>query len=223
MKTIYDQLASFENQKDHPFGFAEKRFEWKKMYNNGNDLKKHKRNLNRSKDNLEGGIGRFISRNERENEKEGKTDFNLFKNYNQYAGRNKNRYIKYLNLNSQRVIQPEKDNEIKKINKKRTYHSQEKNLLHTTGGRITTLFNKTPLKIQNKTKKMFYDSVDYGRRKDTNYFAEEFLNDKNYNRIPGVDRKHLIPRAHIESQSSSLCDPGRRRHYLCYKNRVVFG
>ena len=68
---------------------------------------------------------------------------------------------------------------------------------------------------------MFYDSVDYGRRKDTNYFAEEFLNDKNYNRIPGVKRKHLIPSAHIESQSSNLCAPGRR-HYLCYKNRVVF-
>ena len=49
-------------QKSHPFGIAEKRFNWVEIYCNGNDLTNHKKLFNRKKDNLEGGIGYYFSR-----------------------------------------------------------------------------------------------------------------------------------------------------------------
>ena len=212
------QMANYEKQKAHPFGMGEKRFEWTKFFSNGNDLKKHKRKINRSIDNLEGGIGKFLSRNRVENDKEQKTAF-LLNNYNKFANRNRNRnkLIKYLSLNSQRVIEPEKDTEIKKPNKKRTYRSQEKNLLHSSGGRITSLLNKTPLKYEYKGRKTFYNSVDYGIKKDTDYFSDEFLNDRKYNRIPGVKRKHISHKLNLETKPLE----GRKR-YLCYNNQIIF-
>ena len=208
-------MLSTENQKSHPFGLAEKRFEWANNYSNGNDLKKHKKFLNKTKDNLEGGIGRFLNRIIRENEMKREREKNL--SNNKYINRNKG--YKNLNLNSQRVIYPEKDTEIKKVNKKRTYRSQEKNLLHTTDGRITSLLKKTPLKFINKGKKMNC-SVEYGRKKDTNLFSDEFLNDKKYNRIPGVKRKHLTHKVNIETQPLDIFANGRK-HFSYYKNKPL--
>ena len=121
---------------------------------------------------------------------------------------------KYLRLNSQRVIFPDKDTEIKKVKKKRTYGSLEKNLMHTTDGRITSLLDKTPLNIRNKGKKMFHNSIDYGRRKDTNVFSDEFLNDRSYNRIPGVTRKHLIHKVNIETKPKDEFGAGRKHFYF---------
>ena len=188
-------MASYENQKFHPFGIAEQRFKWAKIYSNGNDLKNHKKIILRNKDNLDGGIGSFLTRNEIENEKGKVSQTNLFKNRI-----SKNKAPNYLKFNSQRVIHPEKDTEVKKINKKRTYESQEKNLIYSSNGSITSLLNKTPLHFKNRGKKIFNNFVEYGRKKDTNLFSEEFLNDKTYNRIPGVTRKHLIHKVNIESQ-----------------------
>ena len=210
MKNIYTQMVDNENQKSRAFGISEKRFDWVNNYSNGNDLKNHKKIIRKVKDNLDGGIGRFLNRIKIENEKE--TDNNLLKN----KMRNKSLH-KYLNLNSQRVIYPEKDTEIKKVNKKRTYGSQEGNLLHTTNGRITSLFDKTPLYFKHKGKKMLNNSVDYGRKKDTDLFSDEFLNDKEYNRIPGVKRKHLIQKVNIESQPLDPFFSGRKHFYYYYK------
>lgn len=209
-------MLSSENQKSHPFGLAEKRFEWANNYSNGNDLKKHKKLLNKTKDNLEGGIGRFLNRIIRENEMEREREKNSPNN--KYI--NKKKEYKYLNLNSQRVIYPEKDTEIKKVNKKRTYRSQEKNLLHTTDGRITSLLEKTPLQFNNKGKKMLNSSVEYGKKKDTNLFSDEFLNDKKYNRIPGVKRKHLIHKVNLETQPVDQFANGRK-HFSYYNNKPL--
>ena len=36
MKNLYTQMVDSENQKSHPFGIAEKRFNWINNYSNGN-------------------------------------------------------------------------------------------------------------------------------------------------------------------------------------------
>ena len=204
MKNIYTQMMNNEIQKSHPFGQSEKRFNWINNYSNGNDLKKHKK-IVRKKDNLEGGIGRFLTKNRFENEKQ--NEKNSFEN-------NPRKKNKLLNINSQRVINPEKDTEVKKVNKIRTYGSMEKDLLHTTDGRITTLLGKTPLNFKYRGKRTYNNSVDYGKRKDTNLFSEEFLNDKSYNRIPGVTRKHLTHKVNLETQQ--LDKQNDIRNYIYY-------
>ena len=178
MKRLYIQMINSENQKSHPFGYSEKRFYWMNNFSNVNH--KQKKYLTK-KDNLEGGIGCFLERIKKENEKEKETEKNILKN--KFSKKKK---PKYLDSNSQRVIYPEKNTEIKRINKKKAYGNQEDNLLHTTGGRLSSLFNKTPLHFKNKGKRTFSSSMDFGRKKDTNLFSDEFLNDKKYNRIPGV-------------------------------------
>jgi hypothetical protein len=204
MKNIYTQMVNNENQKFHPFGQSEKRFNWINNYSNGNDLKIHQK-IVRKKDNLEGGIGRFLTKNRIENEKQSEK--------NSFENNNKRKQNKLLNINSQRVIYPEKDIEVKKVNKIRTYESMRKNSLHNTDGRITTLLGKTPLNFKYRGKRTYNNSVDYGKRKDTNLFSEEFLNDKNYNRIPGVTRKHLIHKVNLETRQ--LDKQNRIRSYIC--------
>lgn len=204
-------MVNNEIQKSHPFGHTEKRFNWQK-YSNGNDLKRHKK-IVRMQDNLEGGIGRFLNRNRILNEREREREKNELKTHRNGSVE---RAHQYLNLNSQRVIYPEKDTEIQRVNKKRTYRSNEKDLLHTTDGRITTLLDKTPLHFKYRGKKMFNNSIDYGRRKDTNLFSDEFLNDMSYNRIPGVPRKHLNQNVNQESNPD---DYWGRKQYRRYRNK----
>ena len=117
-------MVDNENQKSHPFGISEKRFCWINNYSNGNDLKNHKKILRKNIDNLEGGIGRFLTRIRIENEKEKEKEAQKLSRNNI----NRKKAHKYLNLNSQRVIYPEKDTEVKKVNKKRTYGSQERKI-----------------------------------------------------------------------------------------------
>ena len=176
-------------QKSHPFGLAENRFTWVKIYSNGNDLLRHKKLFKSKKDNLEGGIGHYFQKIKFENEKE--MEKNILKNSLNNIKEKKMKY-KFQNLNSQRVIHPEKDTEKEKISKKRTYEKTENNLFYTTNGRISSLFKRTPLIVKNKGKKILSNSVDYGISRDTKYFSDEFLNDKTYNRIPGVDRKITV-------------------------------
>ena len=203
-------MVNNEIQKSHPFGHTEKRFNWQN-YSNGNDLKKHKK-IVRMQDNLEGGIGRFLNRNRMLNERE--REMNELKSHKNGSVE---RAHKYLNLNSQRVIYPERDTEIQRANKKRTYRRNEKSLLHTTDGRITSLLDKTPLHFKYRGKKMFNNSIDYGRKKDTNLFSDEFLNDMSYNRIPGVPRKHLNQNINQESIPDDFyCG---RKHFRRYRNK----
>ena len=139
--------------------------EFNKIYQgliSGNDLKNHKKILRKKNDNLEGGIGRFLTRIRIENEKEREKEAQKLSRNNI----NRKKAHKYLNLNRHRVIYPEKDTEVKKVNKKRTYGSHEKNLMHSTDGRITSLLKKTPLHFKYRGKKMMNNSVDYGKKKE---------------------------------------------------------
>ena len=194
-------------QKSHPFGLAENRFTWVKKYNNGNDLINHKKLFNAREDNLEGGIGQYFAKIKMENEKE--IESNLLKN-SLDCKKQKTMKYRFQNLNSQRVIHPEKDTEFGKTSKKRTYENSKNNLFYTTDGRISSLFKKTPLIFRNGGKKILNNSVDYGRKRDTNLFSDEFLNDKTYNRIPGVMRKNIRKKMNYQEKPLENVKKGRK-------------
>ena len=190
IKNIYSYIVDVEMQKSHPFGLAENRFSWVNIYSNGNDLKTHKKLINERKDNLEGGIGRYFSKNKIENQKE--LERNILRNSLDNNNNRKKMKYRFQNLNSQRVINPEKDTEIEKVSKKKTYENFKNNKLSNTNGKISSLFQKTPLIFRYRGKKILSNSVCYGRKGDINIFSETFLNDKQYNRIRGVMRKSSL-------------------------------
>ena len=207
MKNIFTAIVDTEVQKSHPFGWSENRFTWVKKYSNGNDLKNHKKLFNEKKDNIEGGIGHYLNKIKLENEKE--MERNVLKNDLNDKKEKKMKY-KFQNLNSQRVLYPEKDTEMEKVSKKRTYEKCKNDLLYTTSGRISTLLKKTPLIVKYRGKKILNNSVDYGRKKDTNLFSDAFLNDKTYNRIPGVMRKYSAKKINYQEKPLENLKQGRR-------------
>ena len=144
MKDNYEQIDGAEIQKCHPFGLAEKRFSWVNKYNNGNDLKNHKKLFKKKKDNLEGGLGRFFSRIKLEETKEKEREKNLLEHTLNLKKRNKMKY-KYQNINSQRVIFPEKNTEKNKTIKKKTYEKLNKSLLYHTNGSLSSFTVKLAL------------------------------------------------------------------------------
>ena len=89
--------------------------------------------------------------------------------------------------------------------------------MHSTDGRITSLLKKTPLHFKNRGKKIMNNSVEYGKKRDTDLFSDAFLNDKEYNRIPGVDRKHLIHKVNIETEPLDIFSFGRKHFYYYRK------
>ena len=196
-------------QKSHPFGLAENRFTWVKMYCNGNDLKNHKKLFNIRKDNLEGGIGHYFQKIKLENDKELEVEKNLLKDNLNHKKEKKMKY-RFQNLSSQRVINPEKDTEVEKISKKRTYENSKNNLFYTTNGKISSLFKRTPLVVRGQGKKILNNSVDYGGKRDTNYFSDDFLNDKTYNRIPGVMRKNISKKMNYQVKPIENIKYGRK-------------
>lgn len=211
MKNIYIQMVNTESQKSHPFGLAEKRFNWVKIYSNGDDLKKHKRIYrNKMKDNLEGGLSKFLSKNRFLNERNNNMNNNFLK-----------KTYKYLNVNSQRVIYPEKDTEVKRINKKRTYASIDRTFNKKNKGTYYSLLDKTPLKPIEKGKKVLINTCVNGRKKDTKLFSESFLNDPKYNRIPGVDRKQCVGNITNETEPINEFAYGKRHFATKFVNNSV--
>ena len=198
-------------QKSHPFGFSENRFKWVNIYSNGNDLNYHKKFFRRSVDNLEGGIGHYFSKIKKDNEKKMKQSL-LSRYLNNTIDMKQHKY-KYQNVNSQRVIYPERDSEIERASKKKTYENSKSNLLNCTNGKISSLFLRTPWIIKGTRKKILNYSVDYGRKRDTDMFADSFLNDKEYNRIPGVLRKGNVPRINLFINPISRIDRGKKHFH----------
>ena len=197
MRNIYSQIVETETQKSHPFGLAESRFTWVKKYSNGEDLKKHKKLFYGKKDNLEGGIGRYFKRIQIENEKE--MQQNLLKNCLNFKREKKLKY-KYQNINSERVICPEKDTEIKKVSKRRTFENYKNILLSSTDGTISSLFEKTPLIFNHKGKKMLNKSVDYGRKMEKDLLSDSINNNKKNNRIPEINRKNNAQKINLQAK-----------------------
>lgn len=210
MRNIYSQIVETETQKSHPFGLAESRFTWVKKYSNGEDLKKHKKLFYGKKDNLEGGIGRYFKRIQIENEKE--MQQNLLKNCLNFKREKKLKY-KYQNINSERVICPEKDTEIKKVSKRRTFENYKNILLSSTDGTISSLFEKTPLIFNHKGKKMLNKSVDYGRKMENDLLSDSINNNKKNNRIPEINRKNNTQKINLQ--------PKPLKNIKHYRNKFI--
>ena len=113
-------------------------------------------------------------------------------------------------------MNPEKDNEYKKITKKKTYENFKNNIFYTTDGSFSSLFHRTPWISKNKGKKILNYSVDYGRKRDTDIFAESFLYDKKYNRIPGVLRKGCVPNLEYFVKKLTGVEKNKKHFYLQY-------
>ena len=160
IKNIYTRMVTQESQKAHPFGLAEKRFRWSKV-SNGNDIKTfaHK-NINKHKDNLEGGIGRFLSQ----------TDHSTFSSI--YA--KKKQYEQNSNFHKTgRVINPELDTERNKYitHKKRSMSTESTR--HCTDGSFQSLMKRTPSSFKVRGKR-----INCSLDKEHNIFSKEFLNEK---------------------------------------------
>ena len=190
-KIICTLIENHERQKSHPFGVSEKRFTWVNIYSNGNDLKNRQKEFEPILNISEANISQSFSKIKLENDK--KYNENFLKKFLNNKKERKNYKYKYENINSKRVVNPEKDKEIKTITKKKTYENFKNNLFYTTNGSFSSLFHRTPWIIKNKGKKILNYSVDYGRKRDTDIFSESFLYDKKYDRIPGVLRKGCVP------------------------------
>ena len=123
-------------------------------------------------------------------------DSDYYKIKNKY----KNDYNKY-NF-TQRVICPENDTEKKRINKIRTYGSQENNLRHTTDGTYKSLMFKTPMTLPLKGRKRMNKSIDCGNKPDSIIFYENRLEEckKDNNRLFGVERKFRSKVINTESE-----------------------
>ena len=118
------------------------------------------KNINKHKDNLEGGIGRFLSQ----------TDHSTFSSI--YA--KKKQYEQNSNFHKTgRVINPELDTERNKYitHKKRSMSTESTR--HCTDGSFQSLMKRTPSSFKVRGKKR-NGSLD----KEHNIFSKEFLNEK---------------------------------------------
>ena len=194
-------MLNKENQKNHPFGLSEPRFhyiETSTVISNGNDIKKRNKKINNNiKDNLEGGIGKFLSIENIDNNK----------TIRPYSSRNNmNSFFK--NLNTNRVIHPNLNNETNKQIRKRINHSMEK-YINKNNGNINSLFNKTPISFPIKGKKRVNGSFDY--KNSVDIFSKDFLYDNNYNPVFGNGGKlHLSNYANKENEPKDIFSSGRK-------------
>ena len=183
-------MPTIERNQNHPFFTGEKRFEWVNIYCNGNDL--HRRNKNRIKlyeDNLEGGIAKYMNIKPKKSNKNIDIEHMYDADYYKIRNKYKNNYNKY--HFTQRVICPENNTEKKRVNKIRTFGSQEKNLRHATNGTYKSLMLKTPASFPIKDRKRMNKSIDCGNKPDSILFYENRIEEcmKDNNRLFGVERK----------------------------------
>ena len=199
LREIYIKMLNEETQKNHPFGLSEPRFHYIETstgISNGNDIKKRNKKINNRKDNLEGGIGKFLSI-EIKNENNIKRPYTSRNNINSF----------YKNLNTNRVIQPNLNNEPSKQIRKRINNSMEK-YIYKNNGNIYSLFNKTPISFPIKGKKRVNGSFD---KNGVDFFSKDFLYDNKHNPIIGNGgRLHLSMYANKETEPKDIFSSGRK-------------
>ena len=112
----------------------------------------------------------------------------------------KNDYNKY--DFTQRVLCPQNNPEKNKINKIKTYSSQEDILRHKTDGTYKSLMNITPEVFPIKGRKRMNKSIDCGNKPDSIIFYEDKLEEckKDNNRLFGVERKYRTKVINTESE-----------------------
>ena len=160
------------------------------IYCNGNDLHNRKYKNKVYNDSFDGGIGKFMNVKVKKEKKIKDIDKLYDADYYKIKTKYKNDYNK-LDF-TQRVLLPENNKEKKaRIQKIRTYASQEKNLRHTTDGTYKSLMFKTPDSFPMKGRKRMNKSIDCGNKPDSELFYENKIEEcmKDNNRLFGVERK----------------------------------
>lgn len=232
-KNFFVKVLDNVNQRHHPFGLAEKRFEWKQNYNNGNDLRvskirrlhldENKNNIicnkyynsRRQNDHFKGGLGKFLNTMEIKNRKENidmNSDYSRIKQRLKYDCNKYNRTL--------RVIFPDKNYEgPQKKTKKKFFGDKEKKLRNTSAGSYASLMDRTPITMPIRGRKRLNKSIDYGNNNSNNREEDKYdffwkgrrnsiecTND----RLFGVERKKKLKVINLETEPSYLRQCGRK-------------
>ena len=159
-KCSYTDFLNIRNKKiNTPFNFTEERFKWQNLDNENQIVdptiytKPHKKQFLLKETFGEGLLGVINKGALPDN----KPKIRRYRRYNTDMGNN----IQNVDIEvSRRVINPEYNNEIQ--NAKRTKRSfSQVNNFHRTDGRLKSLFNITPLTVENKHKKKLFTDKDF--------------------------------------------------------------
>lgn len=171
-KCSYTDFLNIRNKKiNTPFNFTEERFKWQNLDNENQIVdptiytKPHKKQFLLKETFGEGLLGVINKGALPDN----KPKIRRYRRYNTDMGNN----IQNVDIEvSRRVINPEYNNEIQ--NAKRTKRSfSQVNNFHRTDGRLNSLFNITPLTVENKHKKKLFTDKDF-RIMSINIFSKDY-------------------------------------------------
>ena len=165
-----DFLALRNNKITAPFNYTNERFKWQNLKDEhalvdpSMNLKPHKKQF-LLKDTFGEGLLNYIDKEEY------KPKIRRYRRYNTEIGN----HIQNIDIDiSRRVINPEYNKEISSLFKKgKRSLSQAINFYHRTNGNLSSLFNLTPINIENKTKKKLFKNKSFAAP-TINIFSDNF-------------------------------------------------
>lgn len=167
-----DFLALREKKITTPFNYTEDRFKWQNL-NNANNLidpslytRPHKKQF-LLRETFGEGMLDFINREQLPNNR---PRIRRLRRYSNEMGNN----IQNVSLEiSRRVINPEFNEEPVSYRKHKRSLSQTSAFLHRTTGEISSLFDLTPVNVENKNKKKLFEYKSYGAE-CINIFSKDY-------------------------------------------------
>lgn len=175
IRTAYDNFLLLRNQSSYPFGLTEQRFKWQNLDDKSNpinptDVKLFKKHIP-IKNSFDGGFDSFFNN---------KTNIQLKRNNSMGTLYNN------INKNSQRVINPEKDTSIIDLGQKGkkcifidVYNEdKEKQLRHSTGGSMKSLFDETPISFPIRGKRRVRN-LSFDNKGTLNLFSNDYAKPQN--------------------------------------------
>ena len=165
-----DFLALRNNKITAPFNYTNERFKWQNLKDEhalvdpSMNLKPHKKQF-LLKDTFGEGLLNYIDKEEY------KPKIRRYRRYNTEI----DNHIQNIDIDiSRRVINPEYNKEISSLFKKgKRSLSQAINFYHRTNGNLSSLFNLTPINIENKTKKKLFKNKSFAAP-TINIFSDNF-------------------------------------------------
>ena len=165
-----DFLALRNNKITAPFNYTNERFKWQNLKDEhalvdpSMNLKPHKKQF-LLKDTFGEGLLNYIDKEEY------KPKIIRYRRYNTEI----DNHIQNIDIDiSRRVINPEYNKEISSLFKKgKRSLSQAINFYHRTNGNLSSLFNLTPINIENKTKKKLFKNKSFAAP-TINIFSDNF-------------------------------------------------
>ena len=219
----YKATKEKDRQKCHPFLSAEKRFELNYSIINGNDYTfSHKMTVgNYGRDNIIGGIAKFINVNKKKDKRKDVFNKKYFKDY--YKIRKKFT-VDYNKIDfTKRVIIPQNDTEKVPPKKLRIITKAGEDFRRVGEGSYLSLISRTPISFPIKGRKRINKSFDCGNKPDSEIFFENKIEEckKDNNRLFGVERKYRTKLINIESENPPYRF-GRKHFYGKMKNTKFF-